>query len=406
MTFFGLNKNMMFNNFRMNRIKTFLKLTFLLNFALASYGSISKNAPTTNKLKVKVRIAKNLKTLEFSGTDLSRHLHPVKQKKVYSGRKRIKFNCDNFSQDNSLDKSILLASLKSATGLTTFGKSKYQGDLHVVASSRRGSCDVVNELDMDYYISSLLSKEMNASWPIEALKAQAIAARTYALDKMKKSRLTHESFFDLENSEKHQVNGDFFDVTDRTLKAAKDTSGMVLTDSKGKLVPAFFHASCGGHTYLPSDVWTNSVRSYKGVNCNYCKKKENWQSIVTRGRFAKFLAWAAKKKYIRTKQKDFKNFVIYTDNIKNKTLSVNIGKKVVKIRKAFLRRYFGRVQFPSINFYLVDGNDNGPIQMVGKGNGHGVGLCQVGSKGLADQGWDYQRILSHYFPKMQLRKIY
>ncbi|OIQ19731.1 MAG: hypothetical protein BM556_04410 [Bacteriovorax sp. MedPE-SWde] len=387
-------------------LKALIISLFLSGNTLARVAPVK--SPSDN-YKVKVRIAHGLKNVEVSGTDLTRYLHPVDQSKTYGGRKKVKFNCHYFSKDNKkVSNQILLASLTSGTGLVTFDKKKYQGELHVVTSGRnKKSCDVVNELEMDSYISSLLAKEMNASWPIEALKAQAVAARTYALHKIQKAKLLDSSFYDLENSEKHQVNGDFFDVTRRTLKAARLTSGFVLKNKLGKLTPAFFHASCGGRTLRPDEVWSNKVVGYEKVaNCNYCKKKDNWQSVISRSRLKKIISWAMRKGYITKKLNLDKKIRIYKDKRNRKFLNIKVGSRKIKLKKAFFRRYFGRVQFPSNYFYLADGLGKGPVHFVGKGNGHGVGLCQVGSRGLALKGWDYKRILSHYFPELNIKKIY
>ena len=356
-------------------LKALIISLFLSGNTLARVAPIK--SPSDN-YKVKVRIAHGLKNVEVSGTDLTRYLHPVDQSKTYGGRKKVKFNCHYFSKDNKkVSNQILLASLTSGTGLVTFDKKKYQGELHVVTSGRnKKSCDVVNELEMDSYISSLLAKEMNASWPIEALKAQAVAARTYALHKIQKAKLLDSSFYDLENSEKHQVNGDFFDVTRRTLKAARLTSGFVLKNKLGKLTPAFFHASCGGRTLRPDEVWSNKVVGYEKVaNCNYCKKKDNWQSVISRSRLKKIISWAMRKGYITKKLNLDKKIRIYKDKRNRKFLNIKVGSRKIKLKKAFFRRYFGRVQFPSNYFYLADGLGKGPVHFVGKGNGHGVGLC-------------------------------
>ena len=77
---------------------------------------------------------------------------------------------------------------------------------------------------------------------------------------------------------------------------------------------------------------------------------------------------------------------------------------MLAFNKSLLRRYFGRVIFPS-NHYEID-MKWGKLVVKGQGNGHGVGLCQVGALGLAKRGWAYKQILAHYFPKHELRKIY
>ena len=87
---------------------------------------------------------------------------------------------------------------------------------------------------------------MNANWPVEALKAQAIAARTYALEKINSNFMSRvlgrTAHFDLENSEKHQVMGTFFDQTLSTVKATYATKGLVLVNKKKRLLPIFYHS--------------------------------------------------------------------------------------------------------------------------------------------------------------------
>ncbi len=383
-------------------ILKFYIVVFACSCALAN---IKNYQNISDDFKVRVRIAKELNSVTISGTDLKRQLFPVNQKKIFAGRKKIKFNCSDFKADNkAYNNSMLLASLESSTGLITFGKNKYHGKLNVVTSENKDSCDVVNEVDMDIYIGSLLAKEMNASWPIEALKAQAVAARTYALYQISKAKLIDDTFFDLENSEKHQVNGDFFDVTKRTLQASRETSGLILTNDRGEVIPAFFHASCGGHTIEPQEVWTNKVSGYKSANCEYCKTRQNWDNTLTRERFRSFLEWLVKKDYIRPVG-DYKNIVVYPSMKKdNVHVELSVGQRRLSLRKSLFRRYFGRVLFPSNNFHIVDGQTDGEITFVGKGNGHGVGLCQVGARSLAQKGLGYREILSHYFPSLKLTK--
>ena len=123
---------------------------------------------------------------------------------------------------------------------------------------------------MNHYLESLLSKEMNGSWPLEALKAQAVAARSYAMDKMKK---TPGSNFNIISGEIHQVSGSSEDVTPRTRKAVKDTHGEILVNNESALVPGFYHAECGGKTFDPIDVWSGHMFDYSPTTCPYCHKK-------------------------------------------------------------------------------------------------------------------------------------
>ena len=124
---------------------------------------------------------------------------------------------------------VLLASLSSNTGIIKWGDTQYRGDLKIVTNSNNKSCDLINEISMEDYIATLLSKEMNAKLPVEALKAQAVAARTYAVHKIKTNRKVE---FHLENSERFQVNGSLNDETQKQLKPRMIPKGLVLISKR------------------------------------------------------------------------------------------------------------------------------------------------------------------------------
>lgn len=374
----------------------------------AQYRHLSLKKP-----KIKVRIGDQLDRVNISGTDLKRTLHVNSSHKKFAGRKRIRFNCHSFTRKNKgkISKPILLASVSSLTGLVSLEDRKFQGRLHVVTSPENESCDVVQEVDIESYISGLLSKEMNGTWPVEALKAQAVAARTYAIYKQATQqvsrKLGHQAHYDLESSEKHQVAGDFFDATLNTEVATTDTEGYVLVTKKGNLTETFFHAKCGGKTYRPSTVWENRVEGYKGVACPFCDThgKKDWRQTISKKRFIKFLKWAKRKKHISFKNSELsKRIKLMKDKYSSNHLRVYLGAKPLQIKKPLLRRYFGRVTVASNNYRLVQWKNG--FGVYGKGLGHGVGMCQLGALDLADRGWDFKKILAHYFPGHKLVKLY
>lgn len=365
------------------------------------------------KPKIKVRIADQLVKVNIVGTDLKRILHVNNNYKKFSGRKRIRFNCHSFTKKNKgkISRPILLASISSQTGLLSFDDKKYQGKLHIITSPSNESCDVIQEVDMDSYLSGLLSKEMNGTWPVEALKAQAVAARTYAMYKIAtqqvSKQLGHQAFYDLESSEKHQVAGDFFATTLNTDAATKQTSGYVLVTKNDNLTETFFHAKCGGKTLRPSLVWSNKVEGYKGVACPYCKDhgKKDWNSKISKKRFIKLLKWAKRKGHVTFDNSLLKNKIkLVRDKFSSNHLRIYLGKHVITFKKTLLRRYFGRVTVSSNNFRLIK-KRNG-FKVYGKGLGHGVGMCQLGALDLADRGWDFKKILAHYYPGHKLIKLY
>ena len=361
---------------------------------------------------VSVRIGKSLKNIHVTGLDLKRHLLFNDDFKNYFGKKTVRFNCQTFTTLNKeKNKPILLATLESPTGLLSYENVKYQGLFKVVTSPRGDSCDIINDIPMEDYISSLLTKEMNASWPIEALKAQAVAARTYALHKMQSQQVSRElgndAFYDLESSEKHQVGGAFFDATDSTVTASYQTKGEVLETADGQIRPIFFHAKCGGKTLRPDQVWHNKEPSYQSVNCPFCHNlgPKGWTNSISMDRMKNFLAWAQTQKVLSGKlPKKLDSIVLVPDNIDKYNVNLYIDDKPFIIEKAALRRFFGNVLFPS-NSYSLE-KQEGRFVISGEGLGHGVGLCQMGALALAKQGWSYKKILAHYFPEHVLKKLY
>lgn len=361
---------------------------------------------------VSVRVGKSLRQILVTGLDLKRHLLFNNDIKTYIGKKTVKFNCETFTTLNKQrNKPILLATLESPTGLLSYGKDKYQGMFKVITSPKGDSCDIVNEVPMEAYISTLLTKEMNPKWPIEALKAQAVAARTYALHKIKTQQVTkelgNEAYYDLESSEKHQVGGNFFDATETTTYASHETKGEVLTTAKGSIQPIFFHAKCGGRTLRPDQVWHNKEDDYQSVNCPFCHNigPKTWNNFISRDRLKSFFVWAGQQGHLKERLKgEISSVVLVPDDLDKFTVNFYFNDRPHIIEKTALRKFFGRVLFPS-NSFAIRAQGEG-IVVSGEGLGHGVGLCQMGAFALAQRGWSYKKILAHYFPGHVLKKMY
>lgn len=383
--------------------------------AKRDFKSIANEQPNAsyNPFHIRVKVGAGLPELQVAGMDIQRTIHASKNIKKFHGRKRIKFNCQNFARNNRnndlLKTPYLLASLNSSTGLISFNDHKYHGEIHVVSNPKTEGCDVVNELPLDTYISSLLSREMNSAWPIEALKAQAVAARSYAVHKILSKQVSrgygHEAYYDLENSEKHQVSGNFFDATAKTAKASLLTKGEVLVATDGKVVPTFFHASCGGHTLRPEQVWENPISGYNNVICDSCSEKSAWDGDIDTERLQKFISWMQKKNFL-PKDIVVKNFTFLPSSEKSNNVRLYLNDKPYIVKKSHFRRYFGRKIISSNNFKSTFNKKTKNLTVHGKGLGHGVGMCQVGAKRMADKKVTYKEILAHYFPGLKLVKLY
>lgn len=351
---------------------------------------------------VKVLIAKSLNQVVVEGLDLRKTIHTLRQSTQYTGRKSISFNCRPANARRNVQKNaILVASLSSPTGLVSWGNKKFQGELQLLTQPQEQSCDLVNNIPLEAYISTLLAKEMNGTWPVEALKAQAVAARTYAYERLKRQK---NNSFDLESSEKDQVSGTFFDATENTMKAQKETEGEILMGPSGKVSPAFFHSKCGGKTLRPDQVWGGVEEGYRSVNCTFCQKTgmKDWSQKIQNAKLVTMVDQVLKRYYSdKVVEQDLK---LMPDSLENSELRLYAGDRLHIIKKSYLRNLAGRELLPSNNFIMKMKDKQ--FHVEGQGYGHGVGLCQLGALELAKRGYDYRQILAFYFPRHKIATAY
>lgn len=352
---------------------------------------------------LKVLIGKSLKNVVVEGMDLKKTIHTQKRSLQYEGRKAIAFNCDpNLAKVKMAypKNPLLVASLSSPTGLVSWGTKKYQGELHLVTNPTHESCDLINHIPMEDYITTLLAKEMNGIWPVEALKAQAVAARTYAYDRLR----GEDKLFHIESSEKDQVSGSFSDITRNTLKATRETEGEVLVGPSGKISPVFFHSKCGGRTLRPDQVWGGIEEGYRSVDCPFCQKTgmKDWDHRIKNSTLNSMVDKVLTRYY--SDNIAVGAIKLMPDSPENSELRLYAGERLHIIKKSYLRNLFGRNILPSNNFVMTQKGHDFHVQ--GKGYGHGVGMCQLGALELAKRGYNYRQILSHYFPRHQMKKIY
>jgi stage II sporulation protein D len=373
--------------------------------ALLFFFSVSLEAAVPS---VKVLIAKSLKNIIVEGIDLRKTIHTQKISQQYSGRKVLSFNCGRQNKNARIlpKNSLLVASLSSPTGLVSWGNQKYKGELQLLTNPKQESCDLVNLVPMESYLTTLLSKEMNGTWPVEALKAQAVAARTYAYDRIRRGIKieNEEKLYHLESSEKDQVSGSYFDATKNTQVAAKETEGEILVGPTGKIAPAFFHSKCGGKTLRPDQVWGGVEEGYRSVNCTFCQSTgmKDWKHQMKGDKLTSMVDQVLKKYY--SDQIRGEGIKVMPDSIHNSEIRLYAGDRLHIIKKSYLRNMAGRETLPSNNFVMETKNNQ--IHVEGSGYGHGVGLCQLGALELAKRGYDYRQILSFYFPRHRMRKVY
>lgn len=164
--------------------------------------------------------------------------------------------------------------LKPSTGGFISAKSKwYRG--HLIIQNKNKKLTVINEVNLEDYIKGVVPSEMPSSWELEALKAQAIAARSYALANLGKRASLG---YDLKDTPEDQAYGGASAETSKTNKAVDETSGLVLTYNY-KVVSAFYSASAGGQTVTAKEAWGNDVPYVRSVPSFDDNVKKNGHGI-------------------------------------------------------------------------------------------------------------------------------
>ena len=287
-----------------------------------------------------------------------------------------------------------------STALTIDGTS-YGGTVIIDCSSKKEML-LINEIDLEQYLEGLISIELSPRWELAAMKVQAVVARTYAL--YQKANNSNNPYH-LTTSVLHQLYRGIEHATGKTRQAVKETRGEVLTYG-GAPIMAVYHSCCGGRTEDAENVWTSDKdRPYlKGVFCGACTgyDKYFWKLTVPRGTFYKKLSQAG-----YAEETDDESFAASRRSLANRVLEVTIrGKSRSRaLSSNEFRSLFGFSEMRSTNFIIRETED-GYLQFLGTGNGHGVGLCQWGARYRALRGETYRDILLHYYPGTKLEKWY
>lgn len=331
-------------------------------------------------------------------------------------------------------------------GMVSFNKYKYRGGI-VVKRYKDSDPTVINFIPVEEYLYGVLPYEISPKWPIESQKAQAVAARNYAMTNLNK----HKKYgFDLCNTDDCQVYAGANVEAALSNQAVNDTKGIYLKYA-GKLATTYFHSNSGGRTENSENVWSSAVPYLVGVDDPYSVGSPNdvWTLTYTSEQIKAFLA--AKKIDIG----DVTQVIVESYSINGRALKTTfVGTKgKVSYEKDKLRTLFPAKDFKSIWFTVsvpgaisamgssgstvaltqstqyvetasgtvsmnvasgVSGITDQQVTTIklsgnqftfnGKGWGHGIGLSQWGAKKMAEQGFTYDQILKHYYQNTYLEQ--
>lgn len=270
----------------------------------------------------------------------------------------------------------------------TYQNNVYSGKFYVVPDGKLFR--LVEHVNLEDYLYGVLPYEMHPSWPPEALKAQAVAARTYTLKSLESVK--KDQPFDLYSDVRSQMykgGGKQF----ASVKKAVDATRGEMLFYMGKPFFTYYHANCGGGT---DDVksWNPgaaSIQPLSGAKCKYDSHAANhsWTQKVPRAKaesYAHGLGLAGKLKTIKITRQ--------TGTGRATNLNIKTAKGTKNVPCGKFRAATG-IKSCKISKISVGEKE---ITFKGKGNGHGVGMCQDGANGMAKAGKNYKQILKNYYP--------
>lgn len=302
----------------------------------------------------------------------------------------------------------------------TINDRPYRGTIHCVAK-KADAFDVVNHVRIDDYLYSVLPREMFSHWDIQAYKAQAIIARTYAL--YEKQTQTPGLHYDVYTDTRSQVYGGMKDESLKSRIAVEETAGIVVVHGppgQERIFKAYFSSCCGGLSASSADVfggaWSEPLSEQNvGTTCVF-SNHFNWGPIIVpRAELTKrFRAWGASRdhplrnitmiKDVRVAQNNRVGrpvrFVAtdergdrYSLKAEELRWATNFGADdaATKLKSSFCRPV---VQGDTIHF--IDGH----------GYGHGVGMCQHCCQARAVAGWAHEQIVIQSYPGSKLARAY
>lgn len=319
-----------------------------------------------------------------------------------------------------LEPSLPLVVHPEQGGSVLINGKPYRGEAEI-ARNPDGSLLVINNLSLEYYLMGVVPCEIGRmpSQFYEALKAQAVAARSYAISRKGKRK---DGGFELYASTADQVYGGQEKESEITNRAVMETKGIVgIYD--GKVIQANYSSTCGGVTANVNDVWQGSDIPY----LHSIKDRPRYQGCCVLG--VPPLSWlfAPPPFCVNSPHYSWKKTIPKTElysvigqfsgGRESELVVHGIGyhKKNARSGSLVARTDVGKVEISSVrmrnlfnlpsDFFTMNIGNN-TVEFDGKGWGHGVGMCQYGALGMAKQGYSYEKILKHYYRGIKLARLY
>jgi stage II sporulation protein D len=295
--------------------------------------------------------------------------------------------------------------------------TEYRGKLRLLVSPNGGSFDAINLVPPEPYLAGVVGAEMPDYWEIQALEAQAVAARTYCF--YIKKRFGTARNWDLKQTAANQVYRGVSAESAQVWQAVNQTKGQVLVcrqpDGTEDIFPAYYSSTCGGHTENSKNVFGDSFEPLVGVPCPYCRDvakpkfffwpmlQLNKHDVITK-LVRKYPALSRLGKITHIRVADQSDYGQYSRLTKIELLDAAGKSDFVRAEDFRLTVDPTGSRFRSTICKIVDWRDKWAF-LSGRGWGHGVGMCQCGAEGMARQGKTEEQILSYYYPGSRISTL-
>lgn len=263
--------------------------------------------------------------------------------------------------------------------------SKFKGEIIIKPGEK--TFTIVNRLELEEYLRGVVPGEMPVSWPLEALKAQAVAARTYTIKNLERRKVLG---YDLKASVEDQMYKGLRAADPRTDKAIELTKGEYLKDKQGLIVDAYYSSHAGKFTAFPEDGWGLSPKHYL-IAVKESGNDYPWQS--------KFSVFDLSQKLSDLGIGKIKAVTLIETSPERRARRILIS-GASGDRLLTGEEFRHQLGLKSTLFTLK--NIGQSLEVNGHGFGHGIGMSQHGAKQLAETGKNYRQILGHYYSEVQL----
>ena len=295
-------------------------------------------------------------------------------------------------------------------GKVSVNNREYRGSLEVRKIDN--NLWVINVLDFESYLKGVVPCEIGgiSERQLEAAKAQAVAARTYARAHIGQYS---ELGFDLYATVQDQVYKGIACERALTSRAVDGTAGEVLFHGN-QPIEAKYHSTCGGRTADFSDAWSGASPPYlRSVVCRYCTKSPHyeWKKVMKKEDFFAHMRNRLNRINIVLKRGELIHSFRITRSRRShriKELFLTTNRSEYKIPNYRIRTLFGEPGDPGgllKSNYVYVSTKGDEVIIEGRGFGHGVGMCQFGAIEMANQGKNYRQILYHYYRGTRIRKV-